>query len=485
MATDNLMPQSSTSVIKHLMLRSSTTGQGLTGKVHSDFSGKYNIAGGAEVTLSFSSGSAGDAYSSGKIVPLGLGKYAWHVPDAVFASLGNVSAVLSVSGGIDVHCEWLVVAAVRDTAAFGANTTTPPSAATISTQVASDLASAHGVGSWATATGFSTPTNVSDAQTAILAKLPAALEGGRIAAALDSATIDAIWNEVLTGATHNIASSAGRRLRQLADTVVLVDGVCDAASNAGSDSTGTITLEVGTTTACVGQAIRCENQVRFIASYNTETRVAQLDRPWCVVPDAGDEYVIFNVRNPLVGLASVALAGSTAAAVNEILVDTGTTLPAQIAGIEGGGPGGGNQEVLDAIANVSSSVAAYAARIALEVQLKGFPSAICRNADYSVTTESEIRLTLEDLTGAAITEIAGTPVAGLSFEFGIGTERQPRLIAGTCSFDEITNELVIEIPASETDAKPLGSVTWHVGVTIDTASRWLGGGTTRLIERQF
>jgi hypothetical protein len=152
-----------------------------------------------------------------------------------------------------------------------------------------------------------------------------------VAAELDSASVDAIWNEVLTGATHNIASSAGRRLRQLADTVVLVDGVCDAASNAGTDSTGTITLEVGTTTACIGQAIRCENQVRFIASYDAGTRVAQLDRPWCVVPDAGDEYVIFNVRNPLVGLASLALAGSTAAVVNDVnavteKVDTGLVL---------------------------------------------------------------------------------------------------------------------------------------------------------------
>lgn len=36
--------------------------------------------------------------------------------------------------------------------------TVPPSAAAISTQVASDLAMAHGAGSWATATGFSTLT---------------------------------------------------------------------------------------------------------------------------------------------------------------------------------------------------------------------------------------------------------------------------------------------------------------------------------------
>ena len=45
--------------------------------------------------------------------------------------------------------------------------TAPPSASTISTQVASDLATAHGAGSWLTATGFATPTNVTDAVSAI------------------------------------------------------------------------------------------------------------------------------------------------------------------------------------------------------------------------------------------------------------------------------------------------------------------------------
>lgn len=133
------MPQSSTSIIKHFMLRSSTTGQGLTGKVAADFSGKYNIAGGVEVTLSFSSGTAGDAYSSGKIVPLGLGKYAWHVPNALFASLGNVSAVLSVTGGIDVHFEWIVEAANRSSAAFGANTTAPANSDIVAAKAAAEI----------------------------------------------------------------------------------------------------------------------------------------------------------------------------------------------------------------------------------------------------------------------------------------------------------------------------------------------------------
>jgi hypothetical protein len=324
---------------------------------------------------------------------------------------------------------------------------------------------------------------------------------------LDSASIDAIWNEVLTGATHNIAASAGRRLRQLADTVVLVDGECDAASNAGTDSTGTITLEVGTTSACVGQAIRCENQVRFIASYDAGTRVAQLDRPWCVVPDAGDEYVIFNVRNPLVGLASLALAGSTAAAVNDIntvteKVDTGLVLDGVVyqftenmleLGPSGGGGGDATlakqTEILAAVAGVTSSVASHAARLALEVQIQGFPSVICRNADYATETESEIRLTLQDLTGTAITEIAGTPVASLAWLFGMGTESTPAIIAGAVTWDAGTSELVIQFARSITAAKPLGSITWQIGVSTGSGAtlknRWLGGGTTRLIERQF
>jgi len=45
------------------------------------------------------------------------------------------------------------------------------------------------------------------------------------------------------------------------------------------------------------------------------------------------------VRNPLVGLASLALSGSHAAVMNEVLVDTSETLPELIAGIEGGGGG--------------------------------------------------------------------------------------------------------------------------------------------------
>ena len=39
---------------------------------------------------------------------------------------------------------------------------------------------------------------------------------------------DAVWDEVLTGATHNDATSAGRRLRQAADTMIIRDETCQA-----------------------------------------------------------------------------------------------------------------------------------------------------------------------------------------------------------------------------------------------------------------
>jgi hypothetical protein len=270
----------------------------------------------------------------------------------------------------------------------------------------------------------------------IQTRLPAALESGRIAAALDSAGIDAIWNEVLTGATHNIASSAGRRLRQLADTVILVDGVCDAASNAGTDSTGTITLEVGTTTACIGQAIRCENQVRFIASYDAGTRVAQLDRPWCVVPDAGDEYVIFNVRNPLVGLASLALAGSTAAVVNDInavteKVDTGLVLDGAVyqftenmleLGPSGGGGGGDatlakQEEILAALQGVEAIQVASPNVQGNLVLTQGddYDGVANPKASWTVTTDYTsgwtVRLTIRSAADAVIYTNTGSVVS--------------------------------------------------------------------------
>jgi hypothetical protein len=109
----------------------------------------------------------------------------------------------------------------------------------------------------------------------------------------------AVWDEVLTGATHNIASSAGRRLRILDDERIIAEGQTVSAT------TNTITLEpIGT--LCVGQTIVVtdqdtgDKQVRFILAFDTGTDIATVDSNWCVVPTAGDEYLLTTVRDPLV-----------------------------------------------------------------------------------------------------------------------------------------------------------------------------------------
>jgi hypothetical protein len=109
----------------------------------------------------------------------------------------------------------------------------------------------------------------------------------------------AVWDRVLTGATHNVPSSAGRRLRQLGDERIIAEGTVQSAT------TGTITIEdVGT--LCVGQTIVVtdqstgDKQTRFILAFDTGTDTATVDSNWCVVPTAGDEYLLTTVRDPLV-----------------------------------------------------------------------------------------------------------------------------------------------------------------------------------------
>ena len=156
-----------------------------------------------------------------------------------------------------------------------------------------------------------------------------------------------------------------------------------------------------------------------------------------------------------------------------------------------GGAGGGsatleNQELILAnLDDITGAVSAAVARLQLETQITGFPTTICRGSDYDTTLESEIRLQLLDLNNDPITEIGGTPVDEITWLFGLGTDRQPRLVEGACSWDDTTDELVIELAAADTSATPLGSVTWQIGAQIGELVRWLGGGTTRIIERQF
>ncbi len=106
----------------------------------------------------------------------------------------------------------------------------------------------------------------------------------------------AVWDRLLTGSTHNIQNSAGKRLRDIASQAIHTDTAQGAAVNgnqiqlalAASDVDGSYDPSMITIIDGTGAG-----QTRLIYQYNGATRIATVDRSWKVNPDATSEYIIF------------------------------------------------------------------------------------------------------------------------------------------------------------------------------------------------
>jgi hypothetical protein len=106
--------------------------------------------------------------------------------------------------------------------------------------------------------------------------------------------VDEIWDEVLTGATHNVVNSAGRRLRQVDASFVITTGTAQAGSSssitlaAGERSTDDIYKHDGL--IIVGGTGVGESAI--ITAYNGTTKVATVSPPFVITPDSTSEYEI-------------------------------------------------------------------------------------------------------------------------------------------------------------------------------------------------
>ena len=104
-----------------------------------------------------------------------------------------------------------------------------------------------------------------------------------------------VWDELLTGETHNIKNSSGKRLRDLATNVVHTDTARGPAANgnqielalSASDEDGAYDPSMITIIDGLGQG-----QTRLIYEYDGTTKIATVDRNWKVNPDVTSEYVI-------------------------------------------------------------------------------------------------------------------------------------------------------------------------------------------------
>jgi len=105
-----------------------------------------------------------------------------------------------------------------------------------------------------------------------------------------------VWDEVLTGATHNVPTSSGRRLRQLGD-------VTPGSVNGGTPTTTAFITTI--TSAYNGfyndQYIRfidgnLEGIVRIVRDYNNSTQVITVEEALPVAPEDGDEFDLIPVH---------------------------------------------------------------------------------------------------------------------------------------------------------------------------------------------
>ena len=339
---------------------SSSTGQGLSGLVFNSASlvASYRKgATGSRTAITLATQTVGGAYSSGGFVEIDAtnmkGVYRLDIPNAAVDTEGFVTLYLYgatnlLPTALRVDCRPLPV----DVKKFGGTAIT--SAVGIpEVKVASIAANAVNASSLATdavteiQSGLATQTSVDDLPTnaelatalgtaddAVLAaiatvqsdtndiqtRLPAALESGRIAAALDSAAtaalVDLIWDEPLTGATHNVATSSGKRLRQTtafqqidstvidasATTTTFVTGLTSSVDNFYNDS-----MLVFTDGALAGQ-------VRAIYDYIGATKTIILAEALTSAPVNGVAFTIVSLHIHPVSQIQAGLATSAALA---------------------------------------------------------------------------------------------------------------------------------------------------------------------------
>lgn len=122
----------------------------------------------------------------------------------------------------------------------------------------------------------------------------------------------AVWDRVLTGATHNIVNSAGRRLRQVDAAAVVDAGTAQAGSattiTLASSASSTNDIYNGDRVEIVGGTGLGENAI--ITDYDGTSKVATVTPAFVITPDATSEYQIVPATSTVASWNGVAVTGN-------------------------------------------------------------------------------------------------------------------------------------------------------------------------------
>ena len=160
--------------------------------------------------------------------------------------------------------------------------------------------------------------------------------------------VDDIWDELLTAAAHNVATSAGRRMRELG-AYHITSGTAQAGAAysitlAAAETAGDHILNRNLIVILAGTGV---GQTRTIVDYTSSSKIAVVDRDWITNPDNTSEYTIIPDDTPLVANHGVATAGTsttitiaaTASAINSTYANSIIQIMA--------GTGAGQSQLID------------------------------------------------------------------------------------------------------------------------------------------
>jgi hypothetical protein len=335
--------------------------------------------------------------------------------------------------------------------------------------------------------------------------------GGKPTVVLDStataALVDLIWDEPLTKATHNVATSSGKRLRQTTAFQQIDSTVIDASAtttafatdlDSAVDNFYNDSMLVFTDGALAGQ-------VRAIYDYVGATKTIVLEEALTSAPVNGVAFAIVSLHIHPVSQIQSGLATSAAlAAAKTILdkVDTGLVVDGaayqftanmlELAPSGGGGAGDASQATLlevkaktDLIGTTSGISSLLAASVLTPGTITEFPDTLTIGDSYTTANGRSIQIPIVDTSGNQISSTGSLNFADATATFVIKRAKETdstRIITGTAAFTDPVGTgtsgapyAVVQLTSSETAKGLIGykysgvlTFTWpYVGTGTD------------------
>jgi hypothetical protein len=335
--------------------------------------------------------------------------------------------------------------------------------------------------------------------------------GGKPTVELDSATtaalVDLIWDEPLTRATHNVATSAGKRLRQTTAFQQIDSTVIDASAttttfatdlDSAVDNFYNDSMLVFTDGALAGQ-------VRAIYDYVGATKTIILEEALTSAPVNGVAFAIVSLHiHPVSQIQSGLATASALATAKTILdkVDTGLVVDGavyqftanmlELAPSSGGGAGDASQATLlevkaktDLIGTTSGISSLLAASVLTPGTITEFPDTLTIGDSYTTANGRSIQIPIVDTDGNQISSTGSLDFADATATFVIKRAKETdstRIITGTAAFTDPVGTgtsgapyAVVQLTSSETAKGLIGykysgvlTFTWpYVGTGTD------------------